>query len=38
MNALTESVGEQAALDWFRALRRRRVVDLKNPAHENAAK
>ena len=28
MNALTESVLEQAALDWFQALRRRRVQEL----------
>ena len=35
MNAFTESVVEQAALDWFQVLRRRQT---ENPAHENAAK
>ena len=35
MNAFTESVVEQAALDWFGCFV---VVGSENPVHENAAR
>ena len=35
MNAFTESVVEQAVLDWIQVLRRHQA---ENPVHENAAK